>query len=275
MDITKKFNSVSEFESYLTTGTTQPNFIGAESSQNGSAEFCSTENYEAANNLLKYGDLESLKKLGNAGFNAAALKKINQTRPKNQTFASVAGFAPHVPNFVAGVPASMIQQKKVNQKTKVLDVIYYCSFSGSVSASKIATVGAEVLKAVATLEAAGTRVNLWVCECSNKNKQTISFFVKIKDAGQKFDPLKMAYIIINPSFLRRHCFKAMEVTPGVNSKFVHSYGCPLSTNEIHEIIKKQRFQNFVFVNGGTVLSSWKKIGDAVADCFNTTAVPAA
>ena len=42
------------------------------------------------------------------------------------------------------------------------------------------------------------------------NSTPVYIAVKIKDAGQYFDSLRVAYPLINPSFLRRHIFAVME-----------------------------------------------------------------
>ena len=57
--------------------------------------------------------------------------------------------------------------------------------------------------------------------------QNIISIIKVKDSKIALDPLSVAYPVINSSFLRRHIFRLMEITPGLSRIFVGTYGFPI------------------------------------------------
>lgn len=224
--IQKHFNSITELNKYLSESETQPNFKGHEFSQCEEKEngtFYKTRNYEEANNLLLHGDKELAKKIEDAGVAKTRLNlKTQQTR--RQLFSAVVGVAPNVPNALAGIPTSMISVKEIRCKTKVLNIFYNLSIGCGVGADEIIRKSSKFISACMLLEAQGVRLNIYVGDFAVVNNAYVSFLTRIKSASQPFDVLKMAYPLAHPSMLRRHHFKAMEVTKGVNKSFVAGYG---------------------------------------------------
>ena len=118
---------------------------------------------------------------------------------------------PIVPRVLAGVPENMLAiRKEEYNNTKVLNVIYNTTADHRVSTDAIIKTSASVASAIKTLEKNGYRVNLHVANFVYMNSTPVYIAVKIKDAGQYFDSLRVAYPLINPSFLRRHIFAVME-----------------------------------------------------------------
>ena len=254
--IQKHFNSITELNKYLSKSEPQPNFKGCESSQREEKEngtFCKTRTYEEANNLLLHGDKELAKKIEDAGVAQTRLKlKTQQTR--RQLFSSVVGVAPNVPNALAGVPTSMISVKEIRCKTKVLNIFYNLSVSGGVGADEIIYKSSKFISACMLLEAQGIRLNIYAGDVANSGDAYTIFSTRIKSASQPFDVLKMAYPLVHPSMLRRHYFKAMEVTKGVNKGFVCGYGRVISnTDLISKLLDtKEKFNcifSFTHING--------------------------
>ena len=244
--IQKHFNSITEFNKYLSENETQPNFKGKESSkEEGNNNFRKTRTYEEADYLLLHGDKELAKKIEDAGVAKTRLKlKTLQTR--RQLFSSVVGVAPNVPNALAGVPTSMISVKEIRCKTKVLNIFYNIAIDWTISADTIINLSAKFVSACMLLEAQGFRLNVSVgCVCT-KNKQNVACSVLIKSASQPFDVLKMVYPLAHPSMLRRHFFRFIEVTKNVNYDFVYTYGRPIKNKEtIKEIINNREKFNAV------------------------------
>lgn len=221
-----KFDSVSEFHKYLHTKQPTSAFssIFSQHSQAGSETFTHTRNWEHAEELFTYGDKDTAKKLEECGLSQTRLEtKCTANRRKVQ--ANICGFAPHVPNYIAGVPASMLNVKEVRVKEKVINVIYNISANGGASAESLLETGVKMLSAIMKIEASGVRVNIYTADISvGHNGQLVGWLCRIKNSAQHIDTLKMCYPLCNPSMLRRHSFRFTEVTDGVSSAFVGGYG---------------------------------------------------
>lgn len=62
--------------------------------------------------------------------------------------------------------------------------------------------------------------------------------VKVKDPGQYLDIRKLAYILVNPSFLRRHFFRLAETDPELTQSYWNiGYGFVLDDDEMKNVIK--------------------------------------
>lgn len=69
-------------------------------------------------------------------------------------------------------------------------------------------------------------------------KERIIFSVKVKDPGQYLDIRKLAYVLVNPSFLRRHFFRLAETDPDLTQSYWNiGYGFVLDDSEMKDIIK--------------------------------------
>jgi hypothetical protein len=228
MQITKFFDSVGTFSTYLSQGITQPAFKDEDSQQTGehAEEFSKTANYREANELFMYGDRERMKLIQNAGVSTKALK-LNTTKCRRELYSSVCGVFPHVPNAVAGVPTSMINIRQTRPQKKVLNVCYSMSCSHDVKAADMITAASRFVSACQKIEAAGVRTNIYLAYMAYDGKHTVVFAVRIKSASQPFNVLKIAYPLIHPSMLRRHMFRALEITPDVPECFASGYGYPI------------------------------------------------
>ena len=231
--IIKSFDDITSFTRYLNSGTTQPAFKGCESSlrtDDTKKRVTKTDTYAEADALLLYGDKGLAKKIEEAGVYTTRMK-LRCQQNKRQIYSAVVGIAPHVPNAIAGVPTSMINVREVRQKQKVINIAFCCSCGAGVSADEIIKASAQFISAAMQIEASGVRTNVYLAECSKSGRDTTAYLVRIKSAGQPFDVLKMAYPMAHPSMLRRHFFRAMEVTEGVSADFACTYGSALDNKE--------------------------------------------
>lgn len=220
--LVQKFESVSAFHHYLASGTIQPAFAYPASVRGGKS-FCGTENYEAADDLLLNGDKETAERI-NANGLAELRKQIHRYAARRVVRPAVVGFAPHVPNFLAGTPNAMLAMSATRRKEKVITIVYNGIASWKETAAEIEKTAANVFAALLRIEAAGTRVNLYTCNVVWKNSQVVGAFTKIKNASKSFDVLRMVYPCVHPSYLRRHFFRYVEVTEGVGDYFTSTYG---------------------------------------------------
>lgn len=227
--IYKRFDNVKTFAEYLDKGTTQPNFINHEYSKDEDEKFCCTKTFTDAHNLMLYGDKNLQKKIENAGVSEVRTN-IRKYVAKRQIYSSVVGVAPNVPAYIAGAPNSMINVRVQKQKQKVVSVGYNSAVFGGVRANDIIAGGAKLVSALMILEARGIKANVYCLDLDTKGEHYVSYSIKIKSSGQKFDTLRMAYFLAHPSMNRRHKFRFTEVTEGVTCSFVGGYGCP-ETND--------------------------------------------
>jgi hypothetical protein len=240
-DLCSVFNSITEFAQYLDGKEETEKFKYMPASRFGTQEFTKTENYDDAHKRLMFGDAELQKKIEEAGVRST---KMNLRKMQNRrvVYPSVVGFAPHVPNYIAGVPTSMINARTKKIRQKVINVFYDFGCAWTEKTETIIKAAAEFVSACMMIEAGGVRLNIYtgrtVMNSEGRKRQYNMLAIKIKESGQQFDTLKMVYPLIHPSMLRRHVCKYMEVTEGLDD-FHDGYGrCVINRKEADEVIKK-------------------------------------
>lgn len=192
-------------------------------------KFSGTKSFEEADNLMKYGDEENAKKIQLASVNVKAKMTPGESN-RNRLYNSPCGFLPVVPRVLAGVPENMLAVRKEEYKdTKVLNVMYNTSAGYNVEASDIIDTAAKVASAIRTLEKKGYRINLYLGDVCRVDGVPVSISVKVKDSGQYFDALRVAYPLVNPSFLRRHVFAILERIKDI--RLTQDYGGVLSDED--------------------------------------------
>ena len=242
----EKFESVTEFIHTVNTRKVRESFENSQSSQTKNYQFTGTEDYKEANDLFLYGDKNNANKLNEALRKIKAQGKGNETR--NKLYNSPCGFMPIVPKVLAGDPNNMLAVKKESYRsTKVINIIYSMSCSCDVSADEILNNSAKLVEVICQLEKNGYRINLYTGDNARfKRLDThTAFIVKLKDSGQYLDPLKIAYPLVNPSFLRRHAFKWLETFPKFDA--CGNYGGAMNGEQFREFMK-DKFKNAVVLS---------------------------
>lgn len=181
---------------------------GHESNSTYNSEWYGTKTYQEAVQRITKGDDELAKLL--RGSDKLDIH-MPSTGIRKRMVTRVAGFAPHVPNFLAGVPNNMlwVEEKKVAKK--VLTVIYGCNTHGDETAEDIAKVSARVVSCIMSLERKGYRVNLYASNVADSGSSRTGFITKLKDSGQHIDVLKMAFPLLSASWNRRFGFRFREM----------------------------------------------------------------
>ena len=244
--VTETFNGVHEFLNVI--GKREPNNVFKNeipSSEFSSSDFTMTESYAESVEIMSTGykeGLDNLKKCKGT--------KVNHTGNvrKHIPQAGIVGYAPHVPNAIAVVPQSMITSQKIEQRAKVLTIVYDCGAHSGVAAKKFVKAGRNILDLVMMLELQGYRVRVDIQEAFCTHKEKAICRITVKNHRQPINPLKISYLMLHPSFFRRQGFKWLETVPELtNSSFTSGYGRPLyfqldvngaSTDEIRQYLKK-------------------------------------
>lgn len=239
--IYNKFDSVEAFSKWLQSTPQTEAGTGKNESIKNSFRFTGTESFEQAQSLLKFGDKENADKINATIRKIKAQGKGNQTR--NNLYNSPCGFLPIVPKVLAGDPQNMLAIKKQTyQSTKVLNVVYNTTVHGSIKKENMLNVAAKIANIIASLEKNGYRINLYVFfaakDCYKENTQA-SCIIKIKDAGKYLDTLRIAYPLVNSSFLRRHLFAYLERLP--EYILVDGYGRVIGDEEARKYIPLQKY----------------------------------
>lgn len=253
------FNSLQEMSEWINKTHRTKRGEECKESVNESAdyyEFSSTKTFDEADNLMKFGDDENAKKIQAA---AANINATPATSERNRLYNSPCGFLPIVPRVLAGVPENMLNIKKEEYRsTKVINVVYNTAVGYKVSAEEIVKTSANVASAINTLEKGGYRVNLYVANFVYMRSTPVCVAVKIKDAGQYFDGLRVAYPLVNPSFVRRHIFALHERVKGIY--LTGSYGAIMDDSDAEKYVPKDmKYLSFYQCKGKNVKDILKLI----------------
>ena len=104
-----------------------------------------------------------------------------------------------------------ITTRRVNTKSKVLNMIVCVTVPGGVSSNTIIDINGKILQNVIELERGGFNVNLYVVDLTKyKKHDSTCIMVKIKSSNERLNLLKVSYPLVHPSFLRRHIFAVQE-----------------------------------------------------------------
>lgn len=245
--VIETFNGINEFLNVI--GKRSPNVVFKNeelSSECGGASFTMTQNYAESEQLMATGYKDGLNNLKKGkGVKITHASNVRKNIPQT----GVVGYAPHVPNAIAGIPQSMIFQRKIEQHAKVVTIVYDGGAHAEVDAERFVKAGRNLLDVVMMLELQGYRVRVDIQDAFCTNKEKAVCRITVKNHRQPINPLKISYLLLHPSFFRRQGFKWLETTPELtNCTFADGYGRPLyfqvksggaSTDEIREYLTER------------------------------------
>lgn len=210
-------------------------------SSRGSAKFTATENYEEANNLLYSGVDTNIKQLEKEI--SLNLNGYDQTKKNNRKFDYVGG-GYSLGRYLANSPACMIRQTKVKREKPTTTIIYNCGLDHTVKAKEAIKVNSVLLSAIKIIEQKGIKVNLFVVNVSRFYKQNVAVLVKVKDAKTQINLQTMSYVLVHPSYERRHFFRWIETKEGIK-EIPTSYGSPMSNKAVKEMLPQYNESKFI------------------------------
>lgn len=207
-------------------------------------DFTGTHTYEEATRLALYGDGDSMKKVQACTTKMRAENKTTEQRTQNKIVRCVAGSRPCVPAAILGQPNSMYRRMNNKVSKPVVNVFYNMAASCGVDADDIVRAGAKLAQAIQIVERSGVRVNLFAGSAGTTHGQVGTMYIKIKDSAKDLDLLRMCYVLINPSFLRRHYFRWIETNSELNAKhWGAGHGHPLNANELKNLQNDMKQKN--------------------------------
>ena len=240
-DIIRVYNSIQEFSASLNRETNKV-FKNAELRSNIPDEngFKGTPDFETADHHLKYGDSENLSRIQSVRVQGS---NKSGTEIRMRQCNGVVGNVPNVANYLKGVPNCMIRKDRQKfSNSKVINIAYNCTTDGKVKGQTVAEESAKLLSIVSAAEKQGYRVGISVlvgtAVRAGRDKERVILSVKVKDPGQYLDIRKLAYILVNPSFLRRHYFRLAETDPDLTQNCWNiGYGFVLDDSDMKNVIK--------------------------------------
>jgi hypothetical protein len=213
------FNNIYEFCSCVSSRKPNKVFEGRELSSNtGSYDFCHTNNYRESEELLKHGYEISIK------YNNPSSLELGLSNKRNQRIG-FEGIIPHIPNFVANLPNSMIHFDNTPMKAKVIHIVYNNEYHADINSEDVIDTNSKLLSIIENMELNGYRVSLSLVYYYCKDGDVFGYEVIIKEANQPFNKLKISYPLVHPSFFRRQGFRWLETMPDLeNKEYAYGYG---------------------------------------------------
>lgn len=208
------YNSLVEFSKDLQSPVKKicQDYVTSDMRGESRERWTGTASFAEADNLLLNGDMVNAQKLVDAVTNC-----IYNGKRRAGLQPAVVGCVPCVPNAVRNLPLSMLQTSK-RPSRPIIRLMINISTPHNTSANTITENAAKVLSAIKAVEAAGYSIELSVCCYTLHTPEYIfsritaadAFTILVKKAGEHLDIARLAYILCNPSFLRRHSFRWFE-----------------------------------------------------------------
>lgn len=241
------FNSVQEVCKYIKQTPNCDDDPRSNITSSERTEFTGTNSLEEALSLLQEGDGKLLEKILSST-NAPKLNAQRQRTSGLEIYRSAQGFIPNMGAVMAGHPVNMYNCRRTfNKSTKVLNIFYDISIPFTTSTNEIIKASTKIFNYIYAKEAEGFRINLYV-GCIARfvlGKKTIMWSVKLKSSDEHFDPLRTAFPLCHPSFLRRIIFALMERANIKASS--NSYGHILPPATAKQAIQT-KYSNFDYYN---------------------------
>ena len=243
------FDSINDLVKYLNEAKTNfwfKNNVSSKAVSDWYKRFSSTNSFEEAKNMLEFGWVDKSKEI-NKKFNM--INKADFTKKQVKFIEDVAGFQPIVPNYLIGIPNSMIRSKIVMQKQKVVTINAQLPFSSYASAENMERACLFNLLAIKCIENSGVRVNFNIITATKKNGKTGIIRLKVKNANERLNISKICFPATNPSYLRRIMFRVIETNKFYDSSFVIGYGSPVKDEELVNLIKLKSSGEYLIPSG--------------------------
>lgn len=184
-------------------------------SMSSDIDFTGTRDIDEAWDKLERGDY------GDVGKDILSnLDKLNLRSNKSTQYNDVVGFVPNVPNYLMGVPKTMVNREVQIFQNKVVNVLINSSVNGGISRSEIVNTSVKILEAILKFERDGYRVNIYkmIGSSIDGGSKGVLGFIKIKDDKERINLKKLMFPLTHPSMQRRldfrfrECFGKVDVT---------------------------------------------------------------
>lgn len=237
MLVFENFSSIESFRAALNSRPVNPHGAREQASHDTrDVKFYCTPDWETAERLMHNGDDESAALLEHYTANSQDYAQ----RPQNIIERRESGFSPCVPAYLAGSPRAMFNKRTIQQPRRgAVNIAYLISASSSTTRAEMAQAGAIILNIINALQTRGESVNLYILPLgAERDGDNFICSVRVLHAGQRVNIERLAYMLINPSFLRRHGFRWLETAPEIK-RFISGYGAPINAAECREALESK------------------------------------
>lgn len=198
-------------------------------------KFTETSNFDEALKMLNTGWSEGSKQL-TSSLKIANLKMGNVEKAK--MINDIVGFQVHVPNYIQGIPTSMINKRNIKQKQRTITLVKAITYHAQIKAKEILEDSVKFLQIVQEIERQGVRVNVFTVFHAVQSSEEIIIRVKIKSASERLNISKMSFPLLHPSFLRRIVFRIMEINHDLKlTGWQNGYGAPGKADQTMQHLK--------------------------------------
>lgn len=208
------YDSIYDFSEYLINKQRKPGREDASDKKGG--DFCGTDSFEEAMDLMLYGDEEIYKKILKNKKKLNVDKILGNATRRAKYEQRNYGCIPNVPLYLTGSPINMINREINNISHKIINIMLDVTVPWHVDKDIILENGILYLTVIDLLEKAGYRCNLYAgCstefDADNKNNLESYMLVRVKTDREPLNLKKICFTIANPSMLRRMHFRWAEV----------------------------------------------------------------
>lgn len=192
---------------------------------------------EALKRLLN-GDEELAKDINNIKIDGIVAEKLIF-----KYINDIQGVVPNVPNFLMGLPQSMvrIQRTKIKSSQKILNLVFDISVSCMITKEEYMQVSKLFLDVIDKVEKMGYRCNLYVAavSVSESEKFMNTFLIKLKNSNELFNRYKCSFVLGHMSMFRRIMFRLIELADenDINVEFYSGYGTVTNRNLVKKTVE--------------------------------------
>ena len=139
------------------------------------------------------------------------------------------GFAPIVPNVLAGCPETMLNATQTEQPQKIIRLNVDMSICADVDSAHLFNRGKAILTCIDALQAQGYEVELWAMNTIEWRNQRLNVNVCVKQAGEYYELGKTAFCLCSVALFRRLFLRLIEAHTFFADCASDSYGSPRHT----------------------------------------------
>jgi hypothetical protein len=156
-----------------------------------------------------------------------------------------AGYYPNVPAFCAGTPAHMVcPGEDFNARTPVLRFLINIGGLANVDGDAWIKRGAALMSVVDYFEQSGVQCEIELVSVAQADSSVVEVNIPVKQAGEHAEPDRLAFVLGNPSMLRRFVFSLREKSTTVADAFRYGYGSSCDAQADPDQIYFPKLQNF-------------------------------
>ena len=182
----------------------------------------------------------------------------------------VQGVIPHVPNYVLGLPQSMINvtRNRVKTNNKIINIILDVSVSCIVSKQQYIRVSKLFLNVIDKIESMGYRCNIYYQAISANYSYYNLYLLKLKSSNEPFNKYKCSFVLGSLSMFRQIIFRLIEMSERNEIKNGASYGTVPERCYLDTLTEKSLNANNIGISNYKIFSIYNYIDSDEKEMIN-------